>query len=43
MSTCGAPEIAFVLPIRTSEGFGLDPPAIRERFAGYCARFDLLD
>jgi hypothetical protein len=29
--------------IHTSEGFGLDPAAIRERFASYCARFDLLD
>ncbi len=29
--------------IHTSEGSGLDPAAIRERFASYCARFDLLD
>jgi hypothetical protein len=29
--------------IHTSEGFGLDPAAIRERFASYCERFDLLD
>jgi hypothetical protein len=27
--------------IHTTEGFGLDPSAIRERFAGYCRRFDL--
>jgi len=30
------------LHIHASEGFGLDPAAIRERFASYCARFDLL-
>jgi hypothetical protein len=28
--------------IDTTQGFGLDPAAIHERFAGYCARFDLL-
>ena len=28
--------------IHTSEGFGLDPAAIHERFASYCTRFDLL-
>jgi len=28
--------------IHTTEGFGLDPAAIHERFASYCARFDLL-
>jgi hypothetical protein len=28
--------------IHTAEGFGLDPAAIHERFARYCARFDLL-
>ena len=27
--------------IHTTEGFGLDPDEIRERFASYCARFDL--
>jgi hypothetical protein len=25
----------------SAEGFGLDPSAIRERFSGYCERFDL--
>lgn len=28
--------------IHTTEGFGLDPAAIHEQFASYCARFDLL-
>jgi hypothetical protein len=28
--------------IHSAEGFGLDPDAIHERFASYCARFDLL-
>ena len=28
--------------IHTTEGFGLDPSAIHERFASYCTRFDLL-
>lgn len=28
--------------VHTSEGFGLDPAAIRERFSSYCERFDLL-
>ena len=28
--------------VHTTEGFGLDPAAIHERFASYCARFDLL-
>ena len=28
--------------IHTSEGFGLEPSAIHERFASYCDRFDLL-
>jgi hypothetical protein len=28
--------------IHLSEGFGLDPAEIRERFASYCDRFDLL-
>jgi hypothetical protein len=27
--------------IHTAEGFGLEPGAIRERFANYCQRFDL--
>jgi len=28
--------------IHSPEGFGLDPKAIQERFASYCARFDLV-
>ena len=28
--------------VHTAEGFGLDPSEIRERFASYCDRFDLL-
>jgi hypothetical protein len=28
--------------IHTTEGFGLDPAQIHERFSDYCARFDLL-
>ncbi|MFZ1864988.1 MAG: sulfotransferase [Polyangiales bacterium] len=28
--------------VHTAEGFGLDPTEIRERFASYCDRFDLL-
>lgn len=27
--------------IHSAEGFGFDPNAVRERFAGYCDRFDL--
>jgi hypothetical protein len=35
-------ENASVRHVHTTEGFGLDPAAIHERFASYCARFDLL-
>lgn len=28
--------------IHSSEGFGIDPAEVHERFAGYCERFDLL-
>ena len=35
-------EAAGPRHIHTAEGFGLDPDAIHERFASYCARFDLL-
>ncbi len=35
-------EEASMRHIHSAEGFGLDPDAIHERFASYCARFDLL-
>ena len=35
-------ERPSVRHIHTTEGFGLDPAAIHERFASYCDRFDLL-
>jgi len=36
-------EGSSVRHVHSSEGFGIDPAEVRERFSGYCERFDLLD
>jgi hypothetical protein len=35
-------ESAIVRHVHSSEGFGIDPAEVHERFSSYCERFDLL-